>query len=130
MFNDADFVMDSDKRQRLEAADWSVGDASDFLGLSPEEAAFIEMKLALSKRLKQQRESQQLTQQALAKRIKSSQSRVAKMEAGDPSVSLDLLVRTLLSAGATVQDIAEAIQNTAVQPVMQSSRRPIKTLEP
>ena len=119
MFNDADFVMDSDKRQRLEAADWSIGDASDFLGLSPEEAAFIEMKLALSKRLKQQRESQQLTQQALAKRIKSSQSRVAKMEAGDPSVSLDLLVRTLLSAGATVQDIAEAIQNTAVQPVMQ-----------
>jgi DNA-binding XRE family transcriptional regulator len=107
--------MDLDKRQRLEAAGWTVGDASDFLGLSPEEAAFIELKLALSKRLKQQRESQQLTQEALAKRIKSSQSRVAKMEAGDPSVSLDLLVRTLLSVGATAQDIAEAIQNTAIQ---------------
>lgn len=105
--------------QRLEAAGWTVGNASDFLGLSPEETAFIELKLALSKRLKQQRESQQLTQQALAKRIKSSQSRVAKMEAGDPSVSLDLLVRTLLSAGATAQDIAEAIQNTAMQSVMQ-----------
>lgn len=38
------------------------------------------------------------------------------MEAGDPSVSLDLLIRTLLSAGATAQDIAETIQNTAVQP--------------
>lgn len=120
MCNNAGFVMDPAKRQRLEAAGWSVGDASDFLGLSPEEAAFIELKLALSKRLKQQRESQQLTQQALAKRIKSSQSRVAKMEAGDPSVSLDLLVRTLLSAGATAQDIAEAIQNTAVQSAMRS----------
>ncbi|HEY9611813.1 helix-turn-helix transcriptional regulator [Allocoleopsis sp.] len=107
--------MDSAKRQRLEASGWTVGDASHFLGLSPEETVFIELKLALSKRLKQQRESQQLTQQALAKRIKSSQSRVAKMEAGDPSVSLDLLVRTLLSAGATAQDIAEAIQNTAIQ---------------
>ena len=115
MFNGAGFVMDPAKRQRLEAAGWTVGDASDFLGLSPEEAAFIELKLALSKRLKQQRESQQLTQEALAKRIKSSQSRVAKMEAGDPSVSLDLLVRTLLSVGATAQDIAEAIQNTAIQ---------------
>ncbi|HEY9600598.1 MAG TPA: helix-turn-helix transcriptional regulator [Allocoleopsis sp.] len=107
--------MDSGKRQRLEAAGWTVGNASDFLGLSPEETAFIELKLALSKRLKQQRESQQLTQQALAKLIKFSQSRVAKMEAGDPSVSLDLLVRTLLSAGATAQDIAEAIQNAAMQ---------------
>lgn len=115
MSNNAGFVMDSAKRQRLEAAGWTVGDASDFLGLSPEEAAFIELKLALSKRLKQQRESQQLTQQALAKRIKSSQSRVAKMEAGDPSVSLDLIVRTLLSAGATAQDIAEAIQANVVQ---------------
>lgn len=115
MFNGAGFVMDSAKRQRLEAAGWTVGDASDFLGLRAEEAAFIELKLALSKRLKQQRESQQLTQEALAKRIKSSQSRVAKMEAGDPSVSLDLLVRTLLSVGATAQDIAEAIQNTAIQ---------------
>jgi predicted XRE-type DNA-binding protein len=119
MFNGAGFVMDPAKRQRLEAAGWTVGDASDFLELSPEETAFIELKLALSKAIKQQRESQQLTQQALAKRIKSSQSRVAKMEAGDPSVSLDLLVRTLLSAGATVQDIAEAIQNTAMQSVMQ-----------
>jgi len=56
--------MNPDERQRLEAAGWTIGDASDFLGLSPEEAAFIELKLALSKRLKQQRESRQLTQQA------------------------------------------------------------------
>jgi DNA-binding XRE family transcriptional regulator len=103
--------MDAAKRQRLEAAGWSIGNASDFLGLSPEEATYIELKLALSKRLKQLRLSKQLSQEALAKRIKSSQSRVAKMEAGDPSVSLDLLVRALLSTGATAQDLAEAIRN-------------------
>ena len=103
--------MDATKRQRLEAAGWSIGNASEFLSLSPEEATYIELKLALSKRLKQLRLSKQLSQEALAKQIKSSQSRVAKMEAGDPSVSLDLLVRAFLSTGATAQDLAEAIRN-------------------
>lgn len=101
--------MDAAKRQRLEEAGWSVGTAAEFLGLSPEESAFIELKLSLSKRIKQLRINQQLSQQALAERIKSSQSRVAKMEAGDPSASVDLLIRTLLSVGATRKDIAEAI---------------------
>jgi DNA-binding XRE family transcriptional regulator len=101
--------MDAAKRQRLEAAGWSIGDASDFLELSSEESTYIELKLALSKRLKQLRLSKQLSQQTLAERIKSSQSRVAKMEAGDPSVSLDLLVRALLCIGATTQELADAI---------------------
>jgi predicted transcriptional regulator len=101
--------MDSVKRQRLEAAGWRVGDAADFLELSPEEAAFIEMKLSLSRRLRELRLSQELSQQGLAKKINSSQSRVAKMEAGDPSVSLDLMVRTLLAMGATREDVAIAL---------------------
>lgn len=101
--------MDAIKRQRLEAAGWCVGDAADFLELSPEEMAFMEMKLCLSKRLRELRLSQQLSQQSLAKKINSSQSRVAKMEAGDPSVSLDLMVRTLLAMGATREDVAIAL---------------------
>jgi predicted transcriptional regulator len=101
--------MDAVKRQRLEAAGWRVGDAVDFLELSPEEVAFIEMKLSLSRRLRELRLSQKLSQQSLAKRINSSQSRVAKMEAGDPSVSLDLMVRTLLAMGATREDVAIAL---------------------
>ncbi len=106
--------MDTAKRQRLEAAGWRVGTAADFLGMLPEEAAFVELKLALSKRLKQTRISQNLSQQALAEKIKSSQSRVAKMESGDPSTSVDLLVRALLSTGATARDIAEAIASEKV----------------
>jgi len=79
----------------------------------PEETVFIEMKLALSKAIKQNRISQQMTQHALILRIKSSNSRVAKMESGDPSASLDLLVRTLLTFGGRHQDMVEVILNSA-----------------
>ncbi|MFP4415600.1 helix-turn-helix transcriptional regulator [Coleofasciculus sp.] len=106
--------MDAVKRQRLEAAGWRVGNAEDFLGLSPEEVAFIEMKLSLSKRLRELRLSQKLSQESLANKINSSQSRVAKMETSDPSVSLDLIVRTLLAMGATREDVAGAIASSSL----------------
>jgi len=103
--------MDPIKRQRLEANGWRVGDAADFLSLTSAEAELVELKLALTQRLKQLRTSQQISQEVLAKRMKSSQSRVAKIEAGDPSVSLDLIVRALFSTGATRTEIALAIIN-------------------
>lgn len=94
------------KRERLEAAGWKVGSAKEFLGLTEEEAAMIEMKLALAKALKQERARQKMTQDELGRTLGSSQSRVAKMEAGDPSVSVDLLVRSLFKLGASRQDLA------------------------
>ena len=97
------------KRRKLEKAGWKLGDASAFLSLSDDEAAFVELKLALSDTLRSWRTRQQLTQAELATRLGSSQSRVAKMEAGDRSVSLDLLVRSLLTLGAKRRDIAKAI---------------------
>jgi DNA-binding XRE family transcriptional regulator len=107
-------MVDSEsKRQRLEAAGWTIGTVEEFLGLLPEETVCIEMKLALSKAIKQNRISQQMTQHDLVQRIKSSNSRVAKMESGDPSASLDLLVRTLLTFGGTHQNMAEVILNSA-----------------
>ncbi|MHB1155771.1 MAG: helix-turn-helix domain-containing protein [Phycisphaerales bacterium] len=102
--------MKSDKRKRLEAAGWKVGSTRQFLNLSDEESTFIEMKLALARGLRKQRESQNLTQTELARRIGSSQSRVAKMESADPSVSLDLLVQSLLSLGAGPQDVARLLR--------------------
>jgi ribosome-binding protein aMBF1 (putative translation factor) len=101
--------MDSAKRKQLEQTGWNVGSAQDFLGLSDEEAAFVELKLALSQCLKQRRTAQGLSQTTLAKRLRSSQSRIAKMEASDPSVSVDLLVRALLATGASRSEIAAAI---------------------
>ena len=97
--------MNRAKRKRLEAKGWKLGSAAEFLHLSPEEAAYVELKLALSRRFQERRHKKNLTQQEVARLLKSSQSRVAKMEAGDPTVSLDLLVRSLLALGTPKQTI-------------------------
>ena len=101
--------MNKAKRKRLERRGWKVGSASEFLGLSAEESRFIEFKFALSRQLRERREALKLTQVDLAQQLQSSQSRIAKMEAGDPSVSLDLLIRSLFALGATRRDLARAI---------------------
>jgi len=109
MWNKAREPMDKQKKQQLTARGWKVGTADEFLGLTSEEAAYVELKLILSDHLKQQRQQRKLTQGELGKLLRSSQSRVAKMEAGDPSVSLDLLVRSLLTLGASREDLARMI---------------------
>ncbi|MCC6589888.1 MAG: helix-turn-helix transcriptional regulator [Bryobacterales bacterium] len=102
--------MNVTKKARLENAGWAVGSPAEFLQLTQEEQRFIEVKLALATGVKQWREQQGMTQAGLAKRLGSSQSRIAKLEAADPSVSLDLLMRSLLTVGATPSDIAKLIQ--------------------
>ena len=102
--------MNEAKRKRLEQAGWAVGGAAQFLELSEHEARFVEMKLALAAGVRQKRERIGLTQTSLAERLGSSQSRVAKMEAGDRSVSIDLLMRSLLSIGANPAEIAKYIK--------------------
>lgn len=101
--------MDKAKQKRLEAAGWKVGTVQDFLDLSPEEALLIDIRARLALVLSERRKAQSLTQAELARRIRSSQSRVAKMEAADGSVSLDLLVRSLLALGTTRKELAAAI---------------------
>lgn len=101
--------MESKKRKRLEAAGWRVGNAAEFLDLTAAEAALVEMRIALSQSLRERRLVAGLTQTRLAKQLGSSQSRVAKLEAGDPSVSLELLIRALLSVGASRKDVAHAL---------------------
>ena len=101
--------MNSAKKKSLEVKGWKLGDTKEFLNLSDEEAAYIEMKLLLSKKLQDTRRSRHLTQHQLARLIKSSQSRIAKMEAGDPSVSLDLLVRSLLILRKSPKVIAKML---------------------
>ena len=97
------------KRQKLEKRGWKVGGVKELLGLSEREAAYVELRLRLADSLRSRREKQNLTQAAFAKLVQSSQSRVAKMEAGDPSVSLDLLIRSLLALGASGRDLAKTI---------------------
>jgi DNA-binding XRE family transcriptional regulator len=101
------------KLKILEANGWKVGSAAEFLNLSDEEVAYIELKLELAKRLKAARIRCRLTQKELAMRIDSSQSRVAKMEVGDRSVSLDLLIKSLLALGVTNEDIGKTITHSS-----------------
>jgi predicted XRE-type DNA-binding protein len=109
MRNKGQKPMEKHKKQQLTARGWKVGSIDEFLGLTSEDAAYVELKLVLSDHLKQQRQQRKLTQGELGKLFHSSQSRVAKMEAGDPSVSLDLLVRSLLALGTSSEDLARMI---------------------
>lgn len=101
--------MDRKKQQKLEKAGWKVGTVQEFLDLSDEESQYIEIKLAFAHALFVRRISLKLSQEQLAKMLHSSQSRVAKMESGDSSVSLDLLIRSLLTIGITKKEIANTI---------------------
>lgn len=101
--------MKAEKRSRLAGAGWRVGDAHEFLGLTEDEAAFVEIKLALARRLRELREMRNWTQADLARQVGSSQSRVAKMEAADPTVSVDLLVRSLLAIGANRREVGRIV---------------------
>lgn len=133
--------MEQTKRKRLEAAGWQSGSAADFVGLNYEEAAYVELRVRLSDALKAKRIASHLSQKAVATALTSSQSRVAKMEGADPSVSLDLLIRGLIALGVslaelgrimgfdkpeivTVKDTAAATTTVLGQPVpIQSGRR-------
>jgi predicted transcriptional regulator len=101
--------MKHSKRARLAAQGWTVGSVQDFLNLSDADAALVELRLALSRNLKDWRTKRGWSQVRLAKQLKSSQSRIAKMEAGDASVSVDLLFRSLVIVGATPRDLAKTI---------------------
>jgi ribosome-binding protein aMBF1 (putative translation factor) len=101
--------MDTGKKRRLKEAGWRTGSVAEFLELAPEDSALIEIKLRLAELAKKARARRHLSQTDLAHRLGSSQSRVAKIEAGDPSVSLDLLVRASLASGATRKELARAI---------------------
>jgi DNA-binding XRE family transcriptional regulator len=105
--------MDASETARLARAGWRTGDAADFLELTAEEAAFVELKLALADYLRDLRAQHGWTQTQAAQRLGSSQSRVAKMEAADATVSVDLLVKSLLTLGATREQVGMVIARAA-----------------
>jgi len=105
--------MKNSKRKRLQAAGWRLGSAADFLALSPEESVLVEIKLALAEAVRIRREKRGWTQAELARRLGSSQSRVAKMEAGDRTVTIDLLLHALVGLGATRKDLARVLSQRA-----------------
>ena len=107
-------MMRKSKKEKLEAKGWRFGSAKEFLGLSHEETAYVELRLRLADSLRLRRQKRKLSQMGLAKLLRSSQSRVAKMEGGDPSVSIDLLIRSLLALGASNRDLARTISGASL----------------
>jgi predicted transcriptional regulator len=107
--------MKKSKQKKLEAAGWKVGSAAEFLELSEAEEMLVNMKVALAKRVKAMRQEKKITQQQLAKLIGSSQSRVAKLETADRSVSMELLIRSLSSMGATRAQIGAVVGTRSVK---------------
>ncbi len=102
--------MDAKQKKRLEADGWRFGSYAEFLNLTDAEVELVELHASLAAALKARRVRQRVTQVELAKRLRSSQSRVAKMEAGDPTVTIDLLMRGLLVLGASRRDLAAALR--------------------
>jgi DNA-binding transcriptional regulator YiaG len=101
--------MNTAELKRLKAAGWKAGSAGDFLQLSDEEATLVELKFMLTDAIKASRQKRGLSQIDLARKMCSSQSRVAKIEAGDSSVSLDLIVRAFFATGATRKELQRAV---------------------
>lgn len=114
--------MDAKKRKKLESAGWAVGSAAEFLGLSEAESRTMEIQLALSDTFAARRAAIGITQVEVADLLGSSQSRVAKMEAGDPSVSVDLLLRGLLVLGVTETQLADVLSGLRPEAVVSRPR--------
>jgi len=103
--------MNKNKRAKLEKKGWTVGSPDKFLGLSPEESAYIELKIALGEFMQQKRKEKRLTQIQVAELIHSGQSRVAKMEKAEKSVSVDLMIRSLFAMGTTKKELSKVLNN-------------------
>ena len=119
-------IMKTEKKNRLEKAGWKVGSTQDFLGLSDAEAAIVEVRVALAHQLRARRAEQKCSQAHIAKLVGSSQSRIARMEAGDPSVTLDLLVHALAICGVTVAEIGRAITKSSSSTLRGSAGKHLK----
>ncbi len=96
--------MKKEKIKRLKDAGWKTGSVEDFLGLTPEESAIVDVRVALFEAFQKTRKEKKLTQKQVATVLNTSQSRISKMESGDPSVSLDLLIKSLIALGVRKKD--------------------------
>ena len=101
--------MDSKKRKRLEAAGWTFGNPEDFLGMSPEEASYLEVKLTLAREVESQRKKAGLSQSDLAAKLKTRQPNISLLEKAQQNVTIDALFKTLLTLGLSPRKIAAVL---------------------
>ena len=95
------------KRARIKAMGGKVTDASEWLDLSVEDVAIIDMKIQLGEGLRALRKKNHLSQEMAAEMLHTSQGRVSKMEKG--MATLDQLARCLLMMGHSKEALARAL---------------------
>lgn len=101
--------MDVRKQKKLEAAGWKFGNAEDFLGMTPEEAAYLKVKLTLARAVEAQRQKCGLSQTDLAAKMNTRQPNIARLEQAPEKVTIDALFKTLLALGLTPRKIAAVL---------------------
>ncbi len=97
------------KQSKIENAGFRVSSVQEFFDLSEAETSIIEMRLTLAKAIRTARAKKKLTQAQLAQLIKSSQPRIAKIEAGDPDVSIEQMVKSALALGLSRKQIGKVM---------------------
>ncbi|MFW6347764.1 MAG: helix-turn-helix domain-containing protein [Cyclonatronaceae bacterium] len=102
--------MEKKKQEQLEQKGYRTGSAAEFLALTPEEEAYINIRLDISNMVKAQRTKRGWTQTQLARSIGSGQSRIARLEGGDPGISMDLMIRALLQLGISKKQIGKLLE--------------------
>ncbi len=102
--------MKKEKIQRLKDVGWNTGTVQEFLDLTDSESAFIEVRVALFEAFQKIRKEKKLTQKQAAELLRTSQSRISKMESGDPTVTLDLMIRSLVTLGVKKKDFVRIFQ--------------------
>ncbi len=83
--------MDHAKRAALEAAGFRLSTVAEFLGLSEEDDDLVELRVALSQEIRRLRKVRRMSQREVARRMKTSQPRIANIEGASPGVSVDLI---------------------------------------
>jgi len=99
--------VDKKTKEKLKEQGWEFGGIKEFLELSDEEVQLVELRINLGRYLKEQRKKCGYTQNQLAKMIKSNQSRIAKMENGDNSVTIDALLKSLFYLKIPTKEISK-----------------------
>ncbi len=113
-----------ERRPHVEGTWWQVGDVVEFLQLTPEQAALVDIRVALADELSRLRSNRGWSQTDLARALGSSRSRVAKMEMPDASVSIDLFVKSLLLLGRSRVEVGALIAGVRAESARRVSPSP------
>ena len=101
--------MKAKKKKALELAGYKMTDSVEWLELSPEEEAIVKIRVNFAMEIDRVCKERGITQQALAEKIGTRQSGVARMLNNPSKVTIDSLIKTLLVLGTPSKRIAALI---------------------